>query len=137
MKKADMVTKKDFLNELAKLIGALEPTDTFFNKGETAVTYADTVTFLEKEIGLLDKKSEYKSTKPTKNQAENEALKAEILRVLGEAGKALSIKEMTSTETPLQGLSSSKMSALLTQLRNGGEVVRNYDKKTAIFSLAE
>lgn len=136
MKKEDMVIKVDFFNALKSILNEKEDNEVIAKKGESLITVKLLKGFIVNEMILLAKKTTHKSNKPTKTQEENEILKTEILKLLGSAEKALSIKEMTSTETPLKGLSSSKMSALLTQLRNNGAVIREYDKKTAIFKLA-
>jgi len=137
MKKTDMVTKKDYFTEVMTMFGAMNDTKEFFTKGETKVTYADVVTFFENEIALLDKKASYKSTKPTRTQEANAVIKEKILEVLRENGGKMTIKEMWESSEELASItdrSTSKMSALLTQLREKEKIERTYVKKTAYFS---
>lgn len=90
---------------------------------------ADYVAYLENELALVIKKNTYKSSKPTKTQIENEALKDEILKVLD--------KPMTATEIgSLVGISVNKASALLSQLKDDNSVVREVIKRKAYFSKA-
>ena len=87
------------------------------------------VDFCNHEIELLVKKNSYKSTKPTKTQIENEALKDEILKVLD--------KPMTATEIGnAVGISVNKASALLSQLKEDNSVTREVIKRKAYFSKA-
>lgn len=85
--------------------------------------------FIEKEIALLDKRTSYKSSKPTKRQVENEAIKAAIAEVLTDEGQ-------TVTEIMAQlgdaSLTNQRVSALLRQMSVHKEVV----KGKSLFSLA-
>ena len=92
---------------------------------------AEIVEFCNHEIALLVKKNSYKSTKPTKAQIENEALKDEILKVLAENGEP-----MTATAIGEKlGVSVNKASALLSQLKEDNSVVREVVKRKAYFSI--
>jgi Fic family protein len=96
------------------------------------VANADYKAYLENELNLVIKKNTYKSTKPTKNQIENEKLKDTILETL----KA-NEKPMTATEISTSiGVSVNKASALLTQLKEDNAVVREVIKRKAYFSIA-
>ena len=67
--------------------------------------------------------------KPTKNQVANEGLKGEILGILGEG--------LTATDAgKAVGISVQKASALLKQLVDAGEVVKEKDGKATIFKVA-
>lgn len=88
----------------------------------------DLAEFIEGRIAILDKKSENK--KATAKQNENEGIKADILARL--EGRSVTVGELVKE----MGFSSQKLSALLTQLVKGGEVVRTVEKKVAYFSLA-
>ena len=89
---------------------------------------ADLAEFIEGRIAILDKKSANK--KATAKQEENEGIKSDILARL--EGRSVTVGELVKE----MGFSSQKLSALLTQLVNGGEVVRTVEKKVAYFSLA-
>ena len=90
--------------------------------------------FIEHEVELLNKKNS-RSGKPTKTQVENEAIKAQIVSILKRVGKPMTVTQLLS-ESELAGLSNQKISALLTQLRESGKVMRTVEKKVAYYSMA-
>ena len=92
--------------------------------------------FLTHEIELLDKKSTAKSTKPTKTQLENEKLKELILAVLESKRTPQTISQIMTESEALSVLTNQRISALLTQLKNAGRVVRTEEKKKAYFAIA-
>lgn len=94
----------------------------------------EVVNFCTHEVELLDRKKDYKSSKPSKKSIENEAIKAEIVEVLRRSEAPLTIKEIN--ETLGKGFTSQKVSALLSQLIKADEVVKTYEKKVAYFGLA-
>ena len=93
-------------------------------------------TLTEEDFAFLKEralKSVHKASgerKPTKAQKENEGVKAQILEVLGEGMTATQVGEAV-------GISQHKASALLTQLKNAGQVVREQNGKQTIFKVAE
>lgn len=95
-------------------------------------TNPDMVAFIDHEIELLEKKSANK--KPTKAQAENESVKAEILEVLTHEGAT--VTDIQKKSEVLGELSNQRVSALLRQLVEVGKVVKTVDKKKSFFSLA-
>ena len=94
----------------------------------------EVVNFCAHEVELLDRKKDYKSSKPSKKSLENEAIKAEIVEVLRGSEAPMTIKEIN--EALDKGFTSQKVSALLTQLIKAEEVVKTYEKKVAYFGLA-
>lgn len=96
---------------------------------------AEEIEFIDHEIELLNKKNVRKSDKPTKAQVANEGLKDAILELLVD-GKARTITEITEGCDALEGASPQKVSALLTQLKKAGMVVREEIKRKAYFSIA-
>lgn len=90
---------------------------------------------LEALKASLAKRNAHKSDKPTKNQLANEAIKDEILCLLAD-GKVRTITEITEALTSLDGASPQKVSALLTQLKKAGLIVRNEIKRKAYFGIA-
>ena len=92
------------------------------------------VAYLENELALLDKKASNK--KATKTQEENVGIKATILEVLATIGSG-TVTNIQNSNEKLSALSNQKVSALVRQLVESGEVVRTTDKKKSIFSLAE
>ena len=87
--------------------------------------------YLENELALLDKKSANK--KATKTQEENVEIKAEIKAVLTTEGAT--VTEIQSKSEMLSNLSNQRVSALLRQLIDAGEVVKTTDKKKSYFAL--
>lgn len=97
---------------------------------------AEIVAFCEHEIELLSKKSAG-SSKPTKTQIENEGYKQAMLDTLMELDKPLTISELMEVCEGIAGLKNQRVSALMTQLKKDGLVVRTEIKKCAYFSIAE
>lgn len=91
---------------------------------------------LEKMKASFIKKSSGEK-KPTKTQAQNEALKPEILDYM-EADVLYSIGQLTKEVPALVriGASSQKTSALVKQLKDAGLVVRVEEKRKAFFKKA-
>ena len=92
------------------------------------------VAYLENELALLDKKAQNK--KVTKTQEQNKGIKATILKVLATIGSG-TVTDIQNGNEELSALSNQKVSALVRQLVESGEVVKTTDKKKSIFSLAE
>ena len=95
---------------------------------------AEMVAFIDHEIELLDKKASNK--KATKTQEANVGIKSTILAVL-EGAKPMTVTEMQGASAELGELSNQKVSALVRQLVESGEVVKTIDKKVSRFSLAD
>ena len=92
------------------------------------------VAFIDHELELLAKKNSYKSTKPTKTQVANVALKAKIADVLADGKPYLASDVLKALNDP--ELSGSKVTSMLTQMKNDGVVVRTEEKRKAYFTLA-
>ena len=118
------VTKRERFSQLMEIV-----------KASNVENSAELVAFIEHEVELLAKKNS-RSGKPTKTQVENETIKAQIISVLERVGKPMTVTQLLA-ESEFTGLSNQKVSALLTQLRKSGEVVRTIEKKVAFYSLAD
>ena len=92
------------------------------------------VAYLENELALLDKKAQNK--RATKTQEQNVGIKATILEVLATIGSG-TVTDIQNGNEELSALSNQKVSALVRQLVESGEVVKTVDKKKSIFSLAK
>ena len=92
------------------------------------------VAYLENELALLDKKAQNK--KATKTQEQNVGIKATILKVLATIGSG-TVTDIQNGNEELSALSNQKVSALVRQLVESGEVVKTTDKKKSIFSLVK
>lgn len=98
----------------------------------TVVANANYKAYLENEKALLEKKASNK--KATKSQTENVGIKADIVAILESADKPLTVTEIQN----LLGTeySNQKVSALVTQLKNSGTVVKSTEKGKSLFTLA-
>ena len=116
------MTKRDYFNAILAVLATVEDTDV---SGLTA--------FVNHEIELLENKRS--STKPTKTQTENLAVKETIVSVLKEIGKPVTITEMQKFSAKLAEFSCQKLSALLKQLvENDKTVTKVTEKKKTYFS---
>ena len=88
---------------------------------------------MKKDIEMASKKSS-KTGKPTKTQVENMALKEAMVEAMADQ-PAMTIDEIKGVCPEISELSTSKVSALLTQLRESGQVERTYVKKKAYFQV--
>ncbi len=77
----------------------------------------------------------HNSSKPTKNQIENEAVKNEILEALASVSSPVTVSEILGLMENVY--TNQKISALLRQLKDAGKVTKEIDKKkVSRFSLA-
>ena len=88
----------------------------------------DLVEFIEKRAEMASKRNS--NRKPSKAQIENEGIKSDIVALLTDAEPMRSGEIATAL-----GISPNKCSALLSQLRKGGQIKREYEKKVAYFSI--
>ena len=116
---ANKMTKKDWFEAIAKVVEGSQ-----YDRKDEALA------FITHEIGLLDNKSS-KNTM-TKTQKANVAVKALIKDALFEVAKPVTLSSPALGAYTLQ-----KISALISQMKKSGEIVRTEDKKKAYFSLAE
>lgn len=116
---ANKITKKEVINAMLA--------DVAINGNATYVAY------LENELALIEKKAVNK--KSTKTQEENKGIKSIILDTLASIGSG-TITDIQNANSDLAELSNQKVSALVRQLVETGEVVKTTDKKKSIFSLA-
>lgn len=96
----------------------------------------DMVAFIDHELELLSKKAG--SKKPTKTQEENVKLKDIILEVLTDVGATVTeIQNRDERLKEFEGkiISNQKVSALLKQMCDDGQVVKTVEKKKSYFSL--
>ena len=96
-----------------------------FTNDEIREKLADMLTSLENRKA---------STKPTKNQQENETFKSEISNLLSD-GKARTVSEIIQEIFPDKELSNQRVSAILRLMILGNLVKKDYVKSKAMFSL--
>ena len=91
---------------------------------------------IDSMIVQLEKKSAKSGErKPTKTQVANEGFKNIILENM-EHDRLYTITELAKEMPFGEELSSQRVSALITQLKKSGKVIRTEDKRKAYFSLA-
>lgn len=91
------------------------------------------VKFFKHEMELLEKRKT--SGKKSEKNTENETYKEMILDVLATSENPLTISDIIKADSNLPN-SNQKISALVTQLKESGEVVRTEVKGRAYFALA-
>lgn len=96
--------------------------------------YAEVVEKLKKMLAQVEKKNSA-DRKPTKTQTENEGLKEAILASM-EVGSKYTITDIMKNCSAVADLSNQRVSALVRQLKESGELVREEIKRKAYFSLA-
>ena len=72
--------------------------------------------------------------KPTANQTENVGFKNAILNTL-EVGKKYTVSDIQKTVPELADVSGQRVSAIVTQLKNDGLLIRTEDKRKAYFHI--
>jgi hypothetical protein len=92
------------------------------------------VDFINGRIEQIDKKASGTSKADEKKNAENEALKTAICDTITDT--AMTISEMQKANPELAELSNQKISSMLRQLKEDGEVVRTESKGKAYFKVA-
>lgn len=90
--------------------------------------------YCEKAMERLDKKSA-SSKKPTANQLANESIKAEIVSGM-EKDRLYTVTEIIKEISACADLTNQKVSALLKQLVDVGEIKKTEDKRKSYFSLS-
>lgn len=91
------------------------------------------INFIADRKALHEKKNS--NRKPTKTQEANVGLMANITEYMAGAGKPVTISEIIKNVDSCNDLSTPKVSALVTKMKNAGEVTRTEIKGKAYFSL--
>lgn len=91
---------------------------------------AEQIAFIDHEIEMLTKRNANRSSKPSKAQLEKDALRAQIVEFLGENERATCAQVAEAA-----GVTLHSATGLLTTLRKGGIVRRDYEGKTPVYSL--
>lgn len=93
------------------------------------------VEFFENEIERNTRKNGSKSSKPTAKQIENEKIKTDILEYMKSVGTPVTISNIVKNFD--NEYSIPKISALVKQLKDSGQVSREEVKRVAYFSVVE
>lgn len=107
-----------------------------FEQIKAQLTDKAQIEFIDHELELLAKKNSYKSDKPTKTQLANVGIKERIVAVMSAEPNRLFTASEVLKALADENLSGSKVTAMLTQLKNDGVVVRTEDKRKAYFQIA-
>lgn len=98
----------------------------------------DLIQVMEHEIALIEKKSS--NAKLTKTQEANQDIKTLIIQELVRLGEPVTITDLLKNSVELYEAtagSNQKVSALMTQLKTSGQVVRGQVGKKAVFSVPD
>ena len=91
--------------------------------------------FIAHEVELLAKKN-FAEKKPTAQQEANAVIKTAVLEVLGD-GKKRTVSELLKEVPDLPDtMTNQRMSAIVRQMVDAGQVVRSEDKRKAFFAIA-
>ena len=125
------MTKADRFTALADYLSA-NPTLTFAT-AKGVITAKDMGEFVAHELELLSKKNSA-DKKPTAQQTENAGIQSAIVNGM-EVNRLYTVTELIKEIPECADLTNQRVSALLRQLVDRGEVVRSMDKRKAYFSL--
>ena len=98
----------------------------------------DLIQIMEHEIALIEKKSS--NAKLTKTQEANQDIKTLIIQELVRLGEPVTITDLLKNSVELYEAtagSNQKVSALMTQLKTSGQVIRGQVGKKAVFSVPD
>lgn len=126
------MTKKEILNAILS-IEAIQQNETYRN-------------FISHEIELLEKKAGTKSGKPTKQQVENDRLRAIILDVVTNANEPLTVSDIQNAHEELNPsvMTSQRAIALISSMaydpntpdkNPNGVILKTYIKKKPYYSI--
>ena len=115
------ITKKDYFKMLADVVA---------NAGVENET--ELMAFIDKEIGLLEKKR----TVNTAKKAETDAFVEKVYNALVEIEKTVTISELQKEVPEMAGYSNQKISAAMKKLVDAERVVKVTEKKKSYFSVA-
>ena len=97
---------------------------------------ADLVAFIDHEIELLERKASTPRGE-TKTQIENKALQADIIEYLTAVDAPQTIKQIQAGVPSIAEASNQKVTHLLTPLVNQGVLVKTYEKKVPLYTIAQ
>lgn len=118
-KKIKKITKREYFTMLMELDSVQER--------------PELVAFIEHEMELLARKNTSNGEKkPTAVQVANMALKEAMYEEM-EENRVYTVSEMIKTLPSCEGLSTSKVSAMLTQMEKAGNVSKTVEKRKSYF----
>lgn len=108
----------------------------YIEGGKISVSTPEMIAFIDRQVELINNKSAKASSKPTKTQTENANIKVLIMGALRKIGAYVTISDMQGQTPELAEYTNQKLSALMRQLVESGEVVKTVDKKKSYFTVA-
>ena len=102
---------------------------------ELVIDHQELVDFIDHEVDLLDKKRTT-PRKPTKTQLENVAFAEDIMNTFEEVDGLITMKELFEVCKPLEGLTTQRVTHILTGLIKEGKAKREIIKKVRYYGLA-
>ena len=126
------MTKKENFAVIRDIVSNLGLDEFVTNDGYTTVHTDELLSFIDHEVELLSRKRSA-SSKPTKRQVENEALKGRIAEVLNDKG--ITVTDILR-ELDEDGLTNQRVSALLRQMVASGTAHKEVVKGKAMFTIA-
>ena len=126
----EKIYKKDYYNAVLDVLAKESDNHCYGDKG---IPVPDIRTFIKNEIDLLTRKNSRKSTKPTKNQIENEKYASMILEKMAD-NDAYTVSEIQALVPELATLSNQKVTGVLGIMKDNGLVKREVVKGRAYFS---
>ena len=108
----------------------------FIDNHDTDRTNSELIAGLQHEIELLDNKRNT-PRKDTKTQIENKALQADIIEYLTAVDAPQTIKQIQAGVPSIAEASNQKVTHLLTPLVKQGVLVKTYEKKVPLFTIAQ
>lgn len=127
------LTKRDMFGMLLDIVNTVDLPTTMLDGETPAPTREDFSAFLEKQIDQLNKKGSG-PRKPTAQQVQNEAYKAQILEILKANDRPMRIKEIQEAAPELAEVSNQRMSHLLSAMIKVKQVTKTYEKKVPYYS---
>ena len=115
------MTKRDYFN----ILRSTYPVD--------AENYAEVIAFIDKELGLLERKNSAPK-KPTATQIGNEALKDALLESMVE-NTYYTVADLIKNIPCCEGLSTSKVSSLVNAMVKKELLTKTTDKRRSYFSI--
>lgn len=108
----------------------------YIEGGKVSVSTPEMIAFIDRQVELINNKSAKASSKPTKTQTENANIKVLIMGALRKIGAYVTISDMQGQTPELAEYTNQKLSALMRQLVESGDVVKTVDKKKSYFTIA-
>ena len=108
----------------------------YIEGGKVSVSTPEMIAFIDRQVELINNKSAKASSKPTKTQTENANIKVLIMGALRKIGAYVTISDMQGQTPELAEYTNQKLSALMRQLVESGDVVKTVDKKKSYFTVA-